>query len=229
MSLEQLLQQRPDLWRGREMASATPPGVSSGFAELDRSLSWRGWPPGALVEILSDGAGTGTFSLVVPALAALSREGRWLLLINPPYLPYAPALAWQGVDLARLLVLRPPQQADVAWAAELGLQSGACSTVLIWGGVWETGTLRRLQLAAEAGGAVAWQFRDTRAAARPTPAALRLQVAPGPAGVTIQVLKQRGGWPGPPVELCLWEQDDLQPLLQRRLPRLGPEPTPADA
>jgi len=203
MSLEQLLQWRPDLWRGRGIAPAAPVGIPSRFAELDRQLPWGGWPRGALVEILSDGGPAGPFALVIPALAALSGEGRWVLLIDPPYLPYAPALAWRGVDLAQLLLLRSAQHQDAAWAAEQGLRTGACGAVLIWAGGWKPAALRRLQLAAETGGALAWLFRGARAAAEASPAALRLEVAPSPSGVTVRILKQRGGWPGPAMELSL--------------------------
>jgi cell division inhibitor SulA len=163
------------------------------------------------VEILCVRAGGGSFALVVPALAALSREGRWVLLINPPYLPYAPALAWQGVEVARLVVLSLPQPAEAAWAAEQGLRSGACRAVLIWGGAWQTAALRRLQLAAESGGALAWMFRNEGAAQGASPALLRLQVALHPAGVRVRVLKQRGGWPAQPFQLWPWAQAERAP------------------
>jgi cell division inhibitor SulA/protein ImuA len=86
MSIEQLLDQRQDLWRGRAASPATPRGVSTGFSALDALLPWRGWPPGALSEILERRPG-GAFSLVQPALARLGMEARWLLLIAPPFLP----------------------------------------------------------------------------------------------------------------------------------------------
>ncbi len=207
MHLEQLLQRRSDLWRGREIAATTPAGIASGFPELDGRLPWGGWPPSGLVEILSAHAGDGSFALLVPALAALSREGRWLLLINPPYLPYAPALAWQGVELGRLLVLPLAQPAEAAWAAEQGSRSGACRAVLIWGGAWQATSLRRLQLAAEAGGALAWLFRSPSAAGEASPAPLRLRVRGQRSGLGVQILKQRGGGPAPPFELWPWGLD----------------------
>lgn len=207
MHLEELLQRRPDLWRGREIATTSPAGVASGFPELDGRLPWRGWPPTGLVEILSARAGDGSLALVMPALAALSREGPWVLLINPPYLPYAPALAWQGVELARLLLLPVAQPSEAAWAAEQGLRSGACRAVLIWGGTWQTASLRRLQLAAETGRALAWLFRSPSAAAETSPAPLRLQLRAHRSGLRVQILKQRGGSIAPPFDLWPWAID----------------------
>lgn len=196
MNLERLLAQRSDLWRGQAVPPALSPGISSGFAELDARLCGRGWPRGALTEVLGDGPGAGSFALVVPALARLSRrEARWILLLDPPALPYAPALAARGLDLSRLLLVRAPRQ-DVAWAGEQGLQSGSCSAVLIWGGKWQPAGLRRLQLAAAQGESLALLFRDPEAAGQAVPAALRLGVRPVPQGLRVEILKQRGGRPG---------------------------------
>jgi cell division inhibitor SulA len=201
MSLEQLLNQRRDLWRGGSASPATPRGVSTGYAGLDALLPWRGWPPGALSEILSRVPG-GAFGLVIPALARLSGEPRWLLLVDPPFVPYAPALAAAGVDLSRLVVAEAGAAAP--WAVEQGLRSGGCSAVLAWNGRWEAAALRRLQLAAEAGNALALLFRDGAAAREHSPAALRLRARPSPAGAEVAVLKQRGGRAGARVDLAFW-------------------------
>jgi len=202
VSLEQLLNKRRDLWRGRATSPATPQGVPTGFAALDALLPWRGWPPGALSEILAGRPG-GAFSLVLRALARLGSEARWLSLITPPFLPYAPALAASGLDLSRLVVVDAGEKA--AWAAEQGLRTGACSAVLAWGGRWGGSALRRLQLAAETGGCIALLFRGEAAAREHSPAVLRLRVRPSMSGAEVKVLKQRGGRAGAVVELSLHE------------------------
>ena len=200
MSLDQILNRRQDLWRGRAAPSSLPTGVPTGFAELDVLLPWGGWPPGALSEVLVGQPGRG-FALVGPALARLSQEPRWLLLVDPPFVPYAPALVAAGLNLSRLTVVTAGRES--AWAAEQGLRSGACSAVLAWGERWETAVLRRLQLAAETGGALALLFRGREAARRHSPAALRLQVQPVALGLEVTVLKQRGGRAGATLELAL--------------------------
>ncbi|MGE5155338.1 MAG: translesion DNA synthesis-associated protein ImuA [Bdellovibrio bacteriovorus] len=196
--LESLLDQRSDLWRGRTACRSLPAGVPTGFPALDAALSWGGWPQGSLSELLAEIPGVG-LGLVLPALARLGCEGRWLLLVDPPWPPYAPALAARGMELERLVVVRAEGQG--AWAAEQGLRSGSCAAVLLWGGRWDTAVLRRLQLAAETGGALAFLFRDPVTARGPSPAPLRLQVVPIGAGYRVEVIKQRGGRAGALVSL----------------------------
>ena len=200
-ALKQLLQQRPDIWRGAGLSAPALPGGPSGFSALDAELPGGGWPEGALSEILSDGVGA--FALTLPALARLSGQGRWLLLVAPPHVPYAPALAGRGVDLRRLLLVRPGDEAGVLWAAEQGLRSGACAAVLVWAEPAESTGLRRLQLAAEEGAALAFLFRHEAAARHPSPAALRLRVRPAAQGVEVRILKRRGGFAARPVSLAV--------------------------
>jgi cell division inhibitor SulA len=200
MGLDLLLNERHDLWRGRSVPAAIPGGISTGFTPLDEQLAWRGWPSRGLSEILNDSPGR-TLALLEPVLVRLSREVRWLLFIDPPFVPFAPALAASGVELSRLLVVETGE--GPAWAAEQALRSGACSAVLIWGGRWRLPDLRRLQLAAETGGAMAWLFRGEDTAGEHSPALLRLRVRPTRAGSEVVVLKQRGGRPGARVELSL--------------------------
>ena len=193
MRVQQILDQRPDLWRGQASRYSLPAGIPTGIQALDAQLVWGGWPAGSLSEILSDRPGEG-FALTVPALARLSLDPRWLLLVEPPFQPFAPALAAHGLCLGRLVVVTAG--ADRAWVAEQGLRSGACGAVLIWGGRWERGSLRRLQLAAETGGALGILFREEVAARSPSPAVLRLRIRPSPLGRELTLLKQRGGRPG---------------------------------
>ena len=91
MNLESVME-RADIWRGGELAPRVQ-GVSSGFEDLDELLPERGWPRGALTEILTEREGVGAIRLLVPAMARLSDDKRWLALIAPPYIPYAPAFA----------------------------------------------------------------------------------------------------------------------------------------
>jgi len=125
-------------------------------------------------------------------------KGRWIVCIAPPHVPYAPAFAVRGVDVSRLLVVCGDHCRENLWAAEQVLKSAACGAVLLWevAGRFSVKRLRRLQLAAEAGGGWGVLFRDGRSGAAPSPAALRLHLAPDPAGLAVTVLKSRGGMSG---------------------------------
>lgn len=89
----------PAVWRRGHAAAATIDAQPTGLADLDALLPGGGWPRGALSEILIEHDGIGECSLLLPALAALTRARRRIALVAPPYVPYAPALAAAGVDL----------------------------------------------------------------------------------------------------------------------------------
>src|SRR5690606_8619298 len=98
----------------------------------------------------------GGLRLVLPALAAVAREGQWSIWIDPPYVPYAPALATAGVGLERMLVLGREGRATTYpgrswWACEQALRCVDCGVVLFWCETASFQQLRRLQLAAGTG------------------------------------------------------------------------------
>lgn len=209
MSLEQLLQ-RNDVWRGRRGPVFGSDRLSTGFADLDAELPEGGWPRAALIELMPASAGIGELSLLLPSLARLVDDRRWLAWIDPPYVPYAPALAAAGIDLSRVLCVRPRNQAENLWALEQALRAGTCAAVLAWPGRLDAGQTRRLQLAAEAGDGYGFVFLPPEAAASASVAALRLSLEPLPpvAGgrrLGVRLLKCRGGWPGGRVSLNLDE------------------------
>jgi hypothetical protein len=180
----------PRLWTARDLAQA--PTAPSGHARLDAELPGGGWPCGALTELLLERPGIGELTLLAPALAQLSAQGQRIALVNPPYRACAPAWVQLGVALEQLLLIEAPSPADGRWCAEQALRSRGFGAVLAWPRAAGERDLRRLQLAAEEGGALAFLFRPPAAARQSSPAALRLQLS---AGLQIQILKSRGGRP----------------------------------
>jgi cell division inhibitor SulA/protein ImuA len=199
MSLQPLFE-RASIWRGGELPAAVGDGIPTGYPLLDGLLPGGGWPRAALSEILAP-EGAGALSLLMPALSALSREDRWLAMVAPPLQIYAPALAAHGIDLSRLLCIRPGSEREHLWALEQALRSGACAAVLSWFARPPVTHLRRLQLAATSGDCAVFLFYPPQKEAQSTPAALRLSLAPGRTGPQVRILKRRGGWPCGPVSL----------------------------
>lgn len=207
--------QHPNLWRGNDFAQVATPGVPTGYAELDVHLPGAGWPTGVITEIHVERPGIGELQLIMPAAARLTQAERWLVMIAPPYLPYAPALAASGVKLSRLMLIQPKTLTEQLWACEQALQSEGCGTVMLW--LDQTheripeNALRRLQLTAERREVLLMLFRASRAASC-TQAALRLHVSrePHTSRTAIRILKRRGGGLPPPVVL------DLHSTLLRR-------------
>ncbi len=181
--------------------------LSSGFPALDEHLPGRGWPRAGLAELLLDTAGVGELRLLVPLLRALSRsEARWIAWIAPPFVPYAPALEAEGVDIRKILLIHPKTHQEALWALERASRSGTCSLALAWLDErrLELKDTRRLQLAARQGRTLTCLFRPAGAAALKSMAELRLQVAPAePGHVAVSIHKRRGGWPVSNIELCL--------------------------
>lgn len=187
------LLKRPDTWHGHEAARVAVPSIPTGFARLDALLPGNGWPRGALTEILMERAGIGELSLLAPALARLSQEDLWIAFVAPPHLPYAPALAAAGIELAQVVMIRPEKGGDILWAMEQALRSGSCSAVLAWPPFLTEQAARRLQLAAEAGGCWGVYFPAAAATTALSPAALRLKLSPANGKLTLAILKRRGG------------------------------------
>ncbi|MCC6531774.1 MAG: translesion DNA synthesis-associated protein ImuA [Burkholderiales bacterium] len=198
-----VLLEHPGLWRGGECArAAAAAAVPSGFALLDRCLPGGGWPQGALTEVFAPVQGIGEFALFLPACARLTRAGRWVAFIAPPHIPYAPALAQAGLDLARLLLIKTEALTDTCWALEQALKSRHCGAAFAWPRRIEDRTLRRLQLAAEQGGGSGFLFLPQAAAANASTAALRLALGAADTGeLELRILKRRGGLLARPLRL----------------------------
>ena len=192
-SVAQLVQ-FPGVWRGGELEHAVHPVLATGHARLDAELPGGGWPTGTLSEVLHDGAGIGEVSFLAGALARAADDNRLLAWIGAPYLPYAPALAQAGIPLDRCIVVRPAQREDALWAAEQAMKSGACGAVLLWMERFqeEYAWLRRLQMAAEAGRAMAVLFRSTAAERFSTPSHLRVAVSCPGGELHFRIPKRRG-------------------------------------
>lgn len=190
-TLAQLLE-NPAIWRGNELARATAT-VPSGFAEFDPLLPGGGWPRGSLTEILLEREGIGELSLTLPAVAALTRAGRQVVWISPPYRPYGPALVAAGVHLPRLVVVTATTPTDRLWAFEQALRARECAAAFAWLATGDERVLRRLQIAAREGDTwgVLWR-RPGQQATTPT-AALRLKLAPREGRLEVELLKRRGG------------------------------------
>lgn len=192
------------IWQAGQAAAAACACVPTGWPELDHLLG-GGWPLGQLTELLIDDHGVGELTLLLPALIGLTtpRHGHdgapgWAALVSPPYMPYAPALARAGIDLARLLMVHSKRDTDTLWAVEQALHSQSCAAVVAWPEAADEVELRRLQLAAEASGSWTVLFRASRLRRARSPAPLRLHLSWEQPGrrLVLEVLKRRGGPPG---------------------------------
>jgi protein ImuA len=160
--------------------------VPCGLAEMDAALPGGGFPRGALSELVG-GPASGKTAVALALLSALGQEdlSAWVDARGELYPPAGAAL---GVDLARLLIVRPAAEEGAGaepprtalWAAEALLGAGAFAAVVVdiplrgpargWDGI-----ARRLQSAVEKGGAVGLWLSAPGGAAR-VPAAVRIEL-----------------------------------------------------
>jgi len=198
-SINQLLSTTPQLWKGRQ-ASRGQRTLPTGHTRLDRQLPGNGWPQGAITELITRKPGMGEFRLLFPTLADTSRQGQWVILVDPPWIPYPAALQGHGLLLDRLLVVRTGGGKKSLWACEQALRNGRGGAVLAWPEHISFSQLRRLQIAAESSSKLAFLFRPENAGEESSPAALRLKLEPGNRrGIRINILKCRGSRPPEPV------------------------------
>jgi hypothetical protein len=213
-----------DASAGHRLSPARP-AWSTGRRALDARLPGGGWPTATLIEVLLDStelasaarrlgpgaaglgpgaAGLGEMQLFFPALIECQgqRDGdsSRVVWIAPPHEPFAPALAQRGIELERLIIVRPSSATEALWAAEQALASGVCAAVFLWLKGTDERWLRRLKLAAEAGGALGVLFRPERHRFESSPASLRLLLTRGDREPRLEIIKIQGGCPGP-VEL----------------------------
>ena len=193
------------VWRARDLTVQATIDSSNdsttGFPELDAMLLERGWPNGALIEILGDKYGIGELRLLAPSLIRLEHTNAlWTVWINPPYLPYAPALEAIGINIERTLLVHPRNHKEALWAIEESLNSGSCGALIAW--LHEQSVdekqLRRIQWRSKQARVWSFLFRPTTAARKASPAVLRLKIdcdrtAPNHS-LRLSILKRPGGW-----------------------------------
>lgn len=218
MSTLDSLLKRPDIWRSRDQYPSAH-GLSTGHGALDRVLG-GGWPAGALIELSVPLPGVGEWRLLSPRLADICRRGQWQLWVDPPLLPFAPALLQRGLTLERVLIVHTDTTAQWLWVCDQALRSPGCAAVVCWAAQRPRyAELRRLQVAARERGGMAFLLGSGRSAEAASPAALRLRLAcsaDGEGGLAIEVLKQRGRAAGQHLVLAAPAGLQPQPPLRER-------------
>ncbi len=166
--------------------------VSSGSQAIDGLLA-GGIPKGSLTVIAGE-LGTGRMTLAAQALREETRRGRPVAWVDATGTLYPPALALQGIDLQRLLVVQNAEERSV-YALEQILESGAFGMVAASGldRMLNPSRLRRIQTATEGARVCTMLLLEPRAAQKVTTAALKLRLTRRHRGIQIQVEKDRTG------------------------------------
>ncbi len=175
--------------------------ISSGIESLDRLLPDVGFRAGTLIEWVAEKGSADQLALLA-ARAALG-EDRMLIVIDDEESLYPPAAAALGIDLERLIVVRPgkagrrgagtesaptkraaaersknPAAAGVEtlWALEQSLASRGVAVTFCRLSKLSARVFRRLQLSAERGGGLGFLIRPPTARGEPSWSDVRLGV-----------------------------------------------------
>ncbi len=187
---------RAGVWKAGELK--TKPGLPTGFPMLDSILPGKGWPTDSLTELLVTQQGIGALRLLLPSLAAVSHQDQWLIWVCPPHIPYVPTLQAYDINLQKLLIIEPEDESTAdtdykLWVFEQALRFQQCGMALVWLDAVPSVSLRRLQLACEAGKTAGVICRPAIHAQEASPASLRIMVdACENEATSVHILKARG-------------------------------------
>lgn len=162
--------------------------------QVDALLPGGGFLMGEAVELCGEAA-SGRTSLALRVLASAHREARLCAYVDGPGELYPPAATALGVELSRLLIVRPPAPKQLVWSAVQLLRSGAFACVVL--DLTHTGLrlnsveARKLQEAASKGQSLLLLLTPPDA---PADGLIRLEVhAQGVEGLTLEVTRSRKG------------------------------------
>jgi hypothetical protein len=143
--------------------------ISCGCEALDRCLPDGGYAPGSVIEYLRamPGCGAGTLAFTAAAAAMKSTNG-FVVIIDTQHNIYPPALASWGIDLEKIVLVRPQSDVDALWAVDQSLRTPAVAAVVADVERIDDRAARRMQLAAEQGGGLALLLRPASARRGPS-------------------------------------------------------------
>lgn len=214
------------------LAAGLPPGMAGagltigtlpetkilplGLAAVDEVLPDGGLPRGVVIEVSAPRGLARATTIALAACASAQAEARlrgtdttagaWCAWIDPTMTLFAPGVAQAGVDLTRLLVVRPPIEVLARVAVRMAASRAFAVIVVDAAGVpgapglgagitrWAT-IVRRLALAIEGSDTALLLLTDQHVARpMPLPVAMRLEIdRPGEDRMTLRIAKDRRG------------------------------------
>ena len=223
--------------------------LSCGCEALDHCLPDGGYVPGSVIEYLRamPGCGASTLAFTAAAAAMKSTNG-FVVIIDTQHNIYPPALASWGIDLEKVVLVRPQSDVDALWAVDQSLRTPAVAAVVADVQRIDDRAARRMQLAAEQGGGLALLLRPASArrapswadvqwvvrglpsqdaeptqniSPRPGASAANAHTAPFPAEdrrLQVQLVRVRGGKAGAIVRLRVSARDGTLQEVERHEP-----------
>jgi len=190
------------IWLGSQQA-ITDDNQPTGYALLDKKLG-GGWPQHGVIE-LQTANGIGELRLISPFLSAVTTTQQLIMFINAPSIINSQMLAFNDIEPSAAVMINTQDDSQQLWSAEQSLHSGCVSIVVLWQQQFSSCQIKRLKLAAKAGGSRLIVIRPPNQL-NALPVNLTLALMPSDNGLDITIKKQQGHWPQPMFTLDMSQQ-----------------------
>lgn len=177
-----------------------PVGIPLGNSGLADLFPHQSLATGSLVELLACLPGAGAWSFALRLASYACGERKTLLIVDPERSFYPPAARKFGLEVSRTVIVRPRNARDALLALGQALRCSAIGAAIGKFDRLQDRDARRLQLAAEAGGAIGVLLRPKSAQGVPSFASVRLLMDPLPSWrgrrrMRVEVLRSRSSSP----------------------------------
>lgn len=166
--------------------------LPTGIGVLDDMLPDGGWPRAGVVEVTETADHACAMELFMPALARVTRQGRGLALVAPPYPARKRIFTDTGVNPVRVVQVNPHPGRSALWTVESLLQSADYGVVMAWPGCDTELMDKRLQKAAMQGRVLCVLFRPPCRSMAVSSSNLRIVVDADEDGRALYLLNGRG-------------------------------------
>lgn len=138
-AIENLLERRFHGATVHAKAAPARAGWNTGIPDIDRALGPVGVPQGRITELFGE-VSSGKTTLVYALLAACTERDDIGAYVDPDKTLFAPAAHAAGIDLTRLIVVRPTEAPTLRRAVDAIVRSGACAVTVLDG--WSADALQ---------------------------------------------------------------------------------------
>ena len=193
---------RNDIWQGYAQAKQKCRAMGTGYDSLDDVLQGQGWPQEGLIEICSN-QNAFEWQLFCPIIEKVCREGAYIALVTPPYVPYSQGLTQLGLDLDKLIIITPHNKSDfITTLVELN-RSSVFQLVMAWPQKLRLtyNELRKIHLAQKDVSGLSVLLRTLDYRNHSSPACLRLSIHLKMQEIAIEIFKQHGRLEGSEMSL----------------------------
>ena len=183
---------------------------------LDSVLPTQGWPQAELSEV-SSGDSESVLQLLLPTLAKLNAQNRWITLISPPADINQQLFAYYGIDPSRVLLIHPKNDVDDKVTMNKALKNGTSGIVIFWASQLNKRYLAQWRKSVKQGNSTGIIINMTQKSCDSNSIALSFNVRTGVKSLSISGIKLFGIQQAQNNEI-LFSKIDLESTLDKHIP-----------